>query len=178
MTSPPGLTPSPSGKKKGAAQTLPGFSGIFKLPPRIPASQNRGNPKVCQAARSSSGNGTTRARHPPTRYPRPADRPGTHPGPPRPLAAAPGSTAHPGPSHICRTAPSSPRPAPLTALTSGGCAKAARPTSNLLPSPPSPAEAPCHLAAGQAGGRGRRGGDGARRGARAWRSQGRDRPLG
>jgi len=60
----------------------------------------------------------------------------------------------------------------------GGCAKAARPTSNLLPSPPSPAEVPCHLAAGQAGGRRRRGGDGARWGVRAWRSQGRGCPLG
>ena len=137
---------------------------------------------LCQAAKRSFGKETRKAGRPPTRYPRPPDRTGTRPGQPRPLTAAPHSSPRSPPSTggppISATRPSLPYdPLPITALTLGGCAAAAaaaKPTSNSLPSPPSQAKAPCHPAAKQAAGRGRRGGDGSRRGAKAGRSQGRE----
>lgn len=157
----------------------PSVWGNFKFPPRRPANRKGGKLNLCQAAKRSFGKETRRAGRPPSRYPRPPDRTGTRPGQPRPLTAAPHSRARSPPSTrgppISATQPSFPYdPLPNTALTLGGCAAAAaaKPTSNSLPSPPSQAKAPCHPAARQAGGRGRRGGDGSRRGARAGRSRG------
>lgn len=153
LTSPPGLSTSPSGKKKGARTYQHGkhpekdpkcFQESLSFLLASQTNQNRGKPKVCQAAKSSFGNGATRARHPPTRYPRPADSTRTHPGQPRPLTAAldlteRSPTTHPGPSHVCHAAPSSLRPAPLTALTLGAVP---RPLGRRLTSFPRPLPQP------------------------------------
>lgn len=71
----------------------------------------------------------------PTRGPRPADRTGTHPGAPRPLTAAPRTTARPhqapGPSRFCHAAPPPRRPAPPHRARAGDGAAASGPRLTL-----------------------------------------------
>lgn len=137
---------------------------------------------VGQAAKKSSGNRAVSSASP-TRYPRPPDRPGTHPSQPRPLTAAPHSTARSPPS--TRGPPTSATqtallydPLALTALTLGSCAAATGRRLTCLPRPltnPKPRVTP-QLARRRAGEGGRAAT--ARGGARAGRNKGRGCPLG
>lgn len=132
-TCPPGLSTSPSRKKERSThaparkilrESFQVFSEIFKFSPRIPDIRNVGKLKLCQDAKRRFGNAARRALSLPTRYPRPPDRTGTHPGQPRPLTAAPHSTTSPpsstrGPPTSATQTPLPYNPLPLTALTLG-----------------------------------------------------------
>lgn len=81
-----------------------------------------------------------RGRRLPARYPRPSDRTETHPGQPRPLTAAPHSTARSppgtrGPPISATQIPLTYDSLPLTALTLGGCADAAVQHLTCFPRP-------------------------------------------
>lgn len=157
------------------------FLGIFKFPSRIPDNRNGGKLKVCPVVKRSFGNGPrdlgasrlailaqatasghTRVHLAPSQPPLTPQR-GHHQAPEAPPLLPRGPL-------------SSPTRTPSPRSLGGGAA--AKTPSNLLTSPPSQAEALCHPAAGQAGRGGRWGSNGARRGARAGRSQGRGCPLG
>ncbi|KAB1278883.1 hypothetical protein Cadr_000007202 [Camelus dromedarius] len=187
---PTGPSTSPSSKKKGAythrqgkhpGQASKCFSGTFKFPPPILDNRKGGKLKVRQTAERSSGKGATRAWRSRTSYSRPLDRAGARPGQPGPSRAP--LTLRRVHHRALGALPFLPRGPlfpttrfPLTALTLRArvaAAAASSPTSNLLPSLPSQAKAPCHPAARETGGRWRRGGGGRRLGARAGRSQGR-----
>lgn len=136
----------PGGESIPRKPPHPGFSGIIKFPLAIlgKAVQLKGVPS-CQEKSFRAGGDASRATPEPQSTP--ARRHGTRPGQPRPLTAAPHSTAsvtrHPPPRGSPRGPPFPAVPLPLTALPAGCPPPSPRSRLNLHRSPPfSPRRSP------------------------------------